>query len=249
MAYSFSISILVLFCLVHGHFFAQIPDYIKVCKRDQATIDNCVWNAIENLRPQLVSGIPELNVPSIEPFYIPEIVAVSGELVPLKASGKDVRVSGAGNFTIKSVSVNLEALTIRARVRFPKLHLDGRYNLDTKILIVPLRGEGNLVADAVKCDAEILLKSKLVEREEKQYLHFSNMNVDINIKDYRIRLDGLFNGNKALGEATNEAINQNRAEFLKTMQPYLEKTVAKILLDDANKIVASIPYDEILPVA
>lgn len=241
------VSVLVFLCLVQGGLF-HIPDYIKVCQREQATISDCLRDSIENIRPQLVSGIPELSVPSIEPFYIPEIIAVSGELVPLKASGKDVRVSGAGNFTIKSVSVNLETLEIRARVRFPRLHLDGRYNLDTQILIIPLRGEGNLIADADKCDAEIFLKAKIVEREGKQYLYFTSMNVDIKIKDYRIRLDGLFNGNKALGDATNEAIHQNRVEFLKTMQPYLEKTVAKILLDDANKIVAPLPFDEILPV-
>ncbi|XP_023933783.2 circadian clock-controlled protein daywake [Bicyclus anynana] len=246
MFYS-SVSFLVLLCVIGGGHFAQIPDYIKICKRDQTTIASCVRNSIENLRPNLIAGIPELNVPSLEPFYIPEIVAVSGDLIPLKASGKDVKVSGAGNFSIKSISVDLDTLTIRGRVRFPRLHLDGRYNLDTQILILPLRGEGNLVADAVRCDAEILLKSRLVQRDGAEYLDFTSLNVDIAIKDYRIRLDGLFNGNKALGDATNEAINQNRVEFLKTMLPYLEKTVAKIFLDTANKIVAPIPFDELLP--
>lgn len=246
MVYTITVT-LILCGLIHGGIFTQIPDYIKICKRDQNTINECVKNSIENIRPNLISGIPELNVPTLEPFYIPEIVAVSGELVPLKASGKDVKVSGAGNFTIKSIVVDLETLTIRGKVRFPRLHLDGRYNLDTQILIVPLRGEGNLVANAVKCDADILLKSKLIMQDGKEYLRFTSLDVDISIKDYRIRLDGLFNGNKALGDATNEAINQNRGEFLKTTQPYLEKTVAKILLDSANKIVANIPFDELLP--
>ncbi|XP_047538088.1 protein takeout-like [Vanessa atalanta] len=249
MVYCFSLFTLVVFCVIHGALFAQIPDYIKVCKREQSTINECVKSSIEKLRPNLIAGIPELNVPSLEPFYIPEILAVSGELVPLKASGKDVKVSGAGNFTIKSISVDLDTFTLRGRVRFPRLHLDGRYNLDTQILIVPLRGEGNLVANAVKCDAEILLKSQRTMRDGKEYVKFTSLNVDLTIKDYRIRLDGLFNGNKALGDATNEAINQNRDEFLKTTQPYLEKTVAKILLDAANKIVANIPLDELLPEA
>lgn len=39
-----------------------------------------------------------------EIHYPFQIVAVSGDLVPLRASGKDVKVSGAGNFSIKSVS-------------------------------------------------------------------------------------------------------------------------------------------------
>ncbi|CAG9576117.1 unnamed protein product [Danaus chrysippus] len=240
---------IVLFTVFSGSVYAVIPDYIKVCKREQSTINECVKNSIYSIRPNLIAGIPELNVPPLEPFYIPEIVAVSGDLLPLKASGKDVRVSGAGNFTIKSIDVDVDTLLIRGKVRFPRLHLDGRYNLDTQILIVPLRGEGNLVADAIKCDADVVLKTEIYMRDGVQYLKFTSLTVDIVIKDYRIRLDGLFNGNKALGDATNEAINQNRGEFLKTMQPYIEKTVAKILLDAANKIVYNLPLDEMLPKA
>ncbi|XP_072935640.1 protein takeout-like [Epargyreus clarus] len=242
------LTVVVLLCSVTGALFAQLPSYIKVCKREQSTIDACVRNSINSLRPQLVEGIPELNVPSIEPFFIPELVAISGtDLVPLRASGKNVRVTGAGNFTIKSVSLDIDSLTIKAKVRFPHLHFDGQYKVDTRILVLPINGQGNLVADAVKCDADLLLKSQVTTRDGKEYLKFTSMDIDIAIKDYRIRLEGLFNGDKVLGEATNAAIHENRGEFLKTMKPYLERTVSKILLDSANKIVKGLPLDDLLP--
>ncbi|XP_049887870.1 protein takeout-like [Pectinophora gossypiella] len=238
--------LLVLLVCMSSAYLKQIPSYITLCKRDQSTIDKCAREAVEALRPKLIAGIPELNVPSIEPFYIPEIKTTEGELANLRASAKDVKVSGGGDFTIKSLNVDLDTFTIRARVRFPKLHLEGLYKLNTRILVVPLKGQGNMVADAVKCDAELVLYSEVEQRDGKEYIRFKKLDTDINIKDYRIRLDGLFNGDKALGDATNEAINQNRGEFLKATKPHLERTVSRILLDAANKIVDGVALDDLL---
>ncbi|CAK1548669.1 unnamed protein product [Leptosia nina] len=143
--------------------------------------------------------------------------------------------------------MNLDTYTIQAKIRFPKLHLEGLYKLDTQILIIPLRGQGQFFADAVKCDANVEIKSEIYERESTQYIKFKSMALEINLKDYRIRLNGLFNGDKTLEEATNEAINQNRDEFLQAMKPYIEKTAANVLLDIANKIVYSMPLDDLFP--
>ncbi|KAJ2943924.1 hypothetical protein O0L34_g8244 [Tuta absoluta] len=243
----YKLSIAVVFLVyVNSVQLKQIPDYITLCKRDQSTIDQCAKNAVEALRPKLREGIPELNVPSLEPFYIPEIRTNDGELAALRAQAKDVKVTGAGDFVIKSVHVDLNTFTIKARVRFPKLHLEGLYKINTRILVVPLKGQGNMVADAVKCDAELVMYSEVYQKDGKEYLRFKKLDTDINIKDYRIKLDGLFNGDKTLGDATNEAINQNRGEFLRATKPYLERTVSNVLLDAARKIVDDVPLDDLL---
>ncbi|XP_028174787.1 circadian clock-controlled protein daywake-like [Ostrinia nubilalis] len=242
------IGVLFLLCCFSGCLpKKQLPSYIQICKRDQNTINDCARRSIEALRPRLIEGLPELDVPAIEPFYIPEIVIVSGEQISLRAIGKDVRVTGAGNFTIKSLSVDLDTLTFRARVRFPKLHLEGRYSVDTQILIVPIKGKGTLKSDAVKCDAELVLRARTFERDGVEYIGFTRLDTDVSIKDYYIRLEGLFNGDPVLGEATNAAINENRGEFLRAVKPYLESTVSKLFLDIANKVAKDIPYDEVLP--
>ncbi|XP_038209393.1 circadian clock-controlled protein daywake-like [Zerene cesonia] len=243
----FHVVFLALYCLISNVLSVPLPEYIKVCKRDQSSINECVKNSVQSLRPNLIAGIPEINVPSIEPFYITEVVAINGDLAPLKASATNVKVSGAGNFSIKSLDLDLETYTIQARVRFPLLHLEGNYKMDAQILVIPLKGQGKLYADAVKCDADIELKTKVYERDGKQYMKFTSMTVALSLKDYNIRLTGLFNGDKALEEATNEAINQNRGEFLQAIKPYLEKTVAKVLLDSANKIVHPLPLEDLFP--
>lgn len=49
------------------------------------------------------------------------------------------------------------------------------------------------------------------------------------------------------GEAANQAINQNRGDFLKAAKPHLEKTVTKLLLETANKVVDGLTLDQLLP--
>ncbi|KAG6448014.1 uncharacterized protein LOC115442092 [Manduca sexta] len=239
-------TVVVVLCLTDGGLFKKIPDYIPVCKRDPATVDACVIKSIETLRPKLAEGIPELNVPALDPFYIPEIAAINTQNTQVRAVGKDVKVSGGGNFTIKSLQINLDNLSFKVRVRFPKLFFKGQYLLDTKI-ILPLSGKGALSAEAVKCDAEFTIKSELYDKEGVQYLRFVSITSDINIKDYSIKLEGLFNGDKVLGQAANEAINQNRGEFLKMTKPSLESTVNKLLLDISNKVVDDLPLDDLFP--
>ncbi|KAF9815071.1 hypothetical protein SFRURICE_010629 [Spodoptera frugiperda] len=196
-----------------------MTDYIHVCQRDPATINDCVVKSIEALRPQLTNGIPELGVPSIEPFLINEELQ----------------------------RVDLDTLKIRVRLRFPKLHFEGDYKLDAQVLIVPLKGEGQLNADAVKCDAELVFHSQIITKDGVEYVKFKKIEADISIKDYRVKLDGLFNGDKTLGEAANQAINQNRGEFLKATKPHLEKTVATNLLRVANNIVDGLTLDQLFP--
>lgn len=48
-------------------------DYIKICSRKDPDINNCIIDSIYRLRPYLAKGIPELDVPAIEPFVLPRL--------------------------------------------------------------------------------------------------------------------------------------------------------------------------------
>lgn len=51
----------------------------------------------------------------------------------------------------------------------------------------------------VKCDADIVIHSQINAVDGVEYIKFKRIDADINIKDYRVKLDGLFNGDKTLG--------------------------------------------------
>ena len=41
-------------------------------------------------------------------------------------------------------------MLIKARLYFPKLHFDGKYDLDARLLVVPIHGKGDIQTNASK---------------------------------------------------------------------------------------------------
>lgn len=244
--HSFLFSFLVFFCVINGGLFKQLPSYIQVCKRDPNTLDDCVKNSIDDLRPRMKDGIPELGVPSMDPLFIEEINGLTADNTPIRATGRNIKVTGASGFKIKKLSVESDTLKIKVTVYFDKLHFEGEYSLDVKALL-SLQGEGTLVADAVGCTAVLTIIPKVFTVDGQEYMKFKKIIADITIKDYKVELKGLFNGDKTLGKAANDIINQNKGELLRATKPHLEKTVEKHLLDVANKVVEGLTLDQVLP--
>lgn len=76
-------------------------NYIHVCHRSDPKLSRCVLQSIEQLRPKLQDGIPEIGVPSLEPLIIPEMILSGGnEQTNYRGVAQNVKVYGASNFEI-----------------------------------------------------------------------------------------------------------------------------------------------------
>lgn len=49
------------------------------------------------------------------------------------------------------------------------------------------------------------------------------------------------------GQIINTAINANFDQFINELRPIIEKALSKFMLESAEKIVSSFPYDELFP--
>ncbi|KAJ9577484.1 hypothetical protein L9F63_005985 [Diploptera punctata] len=223
------------------------PSYIHVCKRSDPQLENCIINSIESLRPYLLKGIPELQVPPIEPLRLPEVVVAQGG--GIKAVGKDVDVGGPGSFIIKKLKLHEypDKYEIDIGVDLPFLTFDGQYEVNGRLLVVPLNGKGPVHANATDCKADVVLHAQLVKRKNARYLHFNAMDIDLYIGNYYVKLENLFNGDRLLGDATNAALNENQKEFINYLKPIIETTVGNVILEIANRITQSFDFDTLLP--
>lgn len=60
--------------------------------------------SIERLRPSLITGIPDLDIPSIDPMDIGDLlVSESTQSNGLRITAKNIRANGASTFKIKSL--------------------------------------------------------------------------------------------------------------------------------------------------
>lgn len=76
-------------------------DYIQVCKSTEPNLAECITNSVNALRPYLKKGIPELDVPPLEPLLLDEVKLRSGPTqAKLNANITNVKVWGPSDFKI-----------------------------------------------------------------------------------------------------------------------------------------------------
>lgn len=74
------------------------------CSRSDPQINQCIKKSFNHLRPFLGVGLPELNVPSLEPLFVEQLsMDNDAGAVRIKALFSDILVKGSSNFTIKEV--------------------------------------------------------------------------------------------------------------------------------------------------
>lgn len=68
-------------------------------------MSKCVIQSIETLRPALVNGMPELDIPSIEPMDIGNLLVGENTRARggLQITANNIRAFGASSFVIKNL--------------------------------------------------------------------------------------------------------------------------------------------------
>ncbi|XP_050665604.1 protein takeout-like isoform X2 [Leptidea sinapis] len=205
-------------------------------------------NSIEELRPKMIKGIPELDVPGIEPLSLGQIALARGpQGAKLTAVVNDVKVTGPSNFKITELKSDLNKNRFDFKLLLPRLDFAGKYKMDIQILLLRLQGRGNITGSFKDYTCNVTMKGHKEMRDGNEYLNFDPMKVKLRVGESFIYLTNLFDGDPVLGPATNRVINDNSQVFLQEISPVLEKSLADIFTEMANKITSKFTYKELFP--
>lgn len=79
-------------------------EYLHICRKSDPNLPECMKKSIETIRPFLVSGIPELDIPSIDPIEIGDLlVSENTRSNGIRITAKDIMAYGTSNFIIKNL--------------------------------------------------------------------------------------------------------------------------------------------------
>ena len=141
-------ALLVRLCLTATLFsavFAVLPSYIKPCKKSDPDINKCITRSIDQLRDKLSVGIPELGAPAIEPLNLKQIRLSRGPVgARLDVNLTDLRVFGPSSFNIRDLKADVENVVFTFKVNFDKLSFQGKYQIDARLLLLKLTGQGDI---------------------------------------------------------------------------------------------------------
>ncbi|XP_067014527.1 protein takeout [Anabrus simplex] len=223
----------------------EIPDYINVCRRADPELAQCIMNTVEEIRPRLADGIPDLNVPSIEPLLIKEIIVAGATNSLFKVSATNVNAYGCSNFKITGMQADMEKYIFSFQLDLPLLNIDARYDVDGRILLIPIKGNGPMKLNITNTKADVLLNGEVYQKDGDDYIRFPDMNIKFDIGKGSVKLENLFGGEKTLGEAINAAINANFGGFLTELKPSIERELSSTMLEVANNVVKDFTLNQL----
>ncbi|CAH1369261.1 unnamed protein product [Tenebrio molitor] len=226
----------------------KLPSFIKVCRRSDPHLNDCIKNSVEHLRPLLAKGIPEFDIPSCEPLCIPEVVIDQGSgAVAVRSTYRNVKVYGPSKFILRHVKIDMDRDRIKIKLWLPYLELTSRYTMEGRILMMPISGSGISRGNYSNIDANVIMQGQRIKKDNETYFNIKDFYIDFNIGHATIQLDDLFNGDKELGEAMNLFLNDNWKNVANEIKPVLEDTIASIFKKLSNKIYHKYPLNLLLP--
>ncbi|XP_051172801.1 protein takeout-like [Leptopilina boulardi] len=220
------------------------PEYILPCNRTDVKLDLCIQKSFNHLRPYLVRGISELDLPPIEPLTIPELGMKNDQgAVRVHALFSNITAFGPGNYSVTKVRVNITTLRLDLHLKIPKIDLQGHYKVVGNILLFPIQSEGNFWASFG--DVAAIAKVQGVEeiRDGISYMRIARLIVDFNLDTAAFNVVDQLKINNVLGQAMNKFLNENAKEIIEEMKPAARSSIAKHFQTFLNTAFTKVPMN------
>ncbi|XP_075236227.1 juvenile hormone binding protein 1 [Lycorma delicatula] len=225
----------------------KIPPYIHQCKESDPKLTECAVQALHHIRPYLKQGIPEIEMPPVEPFRIDSLsLALTTGPNGYKITLRDVDIYGASNYTISKLKLSKNGSPFEAKVKFQKMSIDAKYTSSGVLIILPASGNGTFHADFSDVTANVRFSTTSIKKNGKTYYNVERLDLDLIIKEANMVVKKIFNNNKVLIEATNLFLRENGDEVLKVMMPQLRTKLAAVFKKVANTLLNHVPVEQFL---
>jgi len=206
---------------------------------------SCFIDALHHLKPYLANGIPEIELPPVEPFRLDELsLALTSGPNGYKVTLSEIDLYGASNYNVSRLKLSEGGKPFEAKIRMPELKLNSKYRSSGVLLIIPASGNGTFLGKFQ--DVNTIVRGKVSSHKRDNnatYLHVDALSVDIDIKTPRMHVKDVYRNNRIIGDAMNLFLRENGQEVVKVMLPQLKKKLAVLFANIANQLLTHVPLE------
>ncbi|RZF33318.1 hypothetical protein LSTR_LSTR007663 [Laodelphax striatellus] len=226
----------------------KLPKHYKKCKRNDPDLNNCLKAAIKGILPELVKGIPSLGVWPLDPLSIQNLQIKQGSgPVSIDLTFININMTGIRSLTLKTVDANWDKYSLDSTGDLSEpIILEGDYNIDGKVLILPISGTGKCKLTLDDVQAAMGLRGKELVKDKKVHMDVEKFDFRFNTTKLHLYFGNLFNGDKALGDNMNTFLNQNWDEILKELKPAIEEALGEAFREISNRVFHKVPFNQIV---
>lgn len=219
----------------------KFGDSLQQCNvNDRSTLDRCLFGIVESLRPFMPTGVPENNIPILDPMDIDNLSLTQGGSV--RTSFSSMKVKGLSNFKTLSVTADPQTRVLKLKLAIPELRIVGKYVADGRVVLLDVKGTGTFWTVL----GDIVVDSTSFLDLNNNILQVSSQNLDLTAGKIRMQLNNLFNGDPVLGMSINSFLNQNSQEVFAELKPEISRQVGRLVVQVMNDALAALPADKFL---
>lgn len=127
----------------------------------------------------------------------------------------------------------------------PKIIINGKYKIDGRVLLLPIKGDGDAHLELDNMSLNVIYKPKVIVKKGKEYIQTEKFKLDFDTQQLHMKLENLFNGDKILSENMNTFLNENWRDILKELKPSISFAIEEIFKSIINRVFIKVPYDEL----
>ncbi|GJQ77544.1 hypothetical protein Trydic_g20933 [Trypoxylus dichotomus] len=222
----------------------NIPSYVEICKQNDPNLDQCIVNCINNLKPYLALGIPEMRIYPFDPLIIARTQFTTQHL---QAVFTENEFQKCQNFDLKFLHFDVSKNVLMMNISYSELVQTGNYNLTGRLLAFQLNGSGKFKVNYMQIEVYTKLSGERISKNGKKYLDFQNIDFELKLGDFKMQLDDLFVGNPELTVTTNRILNENSQSLLPDFEQICRNILSDFTLSSLRRIFRTFPLDVLLP--
>merc|ERR1711973_404243 len=125
---TFAIVASSLLLVVNGQ--VELKSFLGTCVNTGSSLDSCLLQLADKLKPYMKTGIPSLNIPKTDPMDIDKIAfQLKNPLGVVTVKFTENTVEGLSTHTINSIRANKAAKTLSMDIFVPKATAKGLYHM------------------------------------------------------------------------------------------------------------------------
>ncbi|XP_011498699.1 PREDICTED: protein takeout [Ceratosolen solmsi marchali] len=224
-------------------------EFLSPCSKADPELEACLARAANSLAQNFRYGLPQLGYTEVEPIILDELhIALGGGPNGYKAQFKEIAARGVSAVRVTGLRARIadDEVQLQLALSIPKIRAVAKYRSSGTLILVQASGAGDYWGEYDGVKAKVFIRAKPYVVQEQQFLRLQQLKMDFTVRDIRMGVENVHDGNTILQAALNLFINSNSQELLKEMKPDLRRKLVQVMSTFVEKIFAQVPYDAFL---
>ncbi|KAJ3650888.1 hypothetical protein Zmor_016964 [Zophobas morio] len=223
----------------------NLPHSFKKCTLEQPDSKKCVKEAAEYNVHLLIHPFKDLHLPGLKPLLIPSLSIGSGKrAVAVEQHFNDCNIYGFDHVELEKFEFHFDKKFLEMDAHFAEITKKCHYQLNGRVLLLPIRGEGDSTIVLRNMKISGFLPYQEVKRSGKTYLSFDSHNVTFDVGSVYFHFDNLFNGDRGLGDSLNKVLNDNWKQVFDDVKPNYSKVMDDIIQSLLNQFFGRVSLED-----